>query len=52
MDNNASEVDILGQFGRLFTKFGTFRLFNKPFPTIIGLLKKSVDGPTDEQTLL
>ena len=33
-DNDASEVGISGQFGRLFDEFGPFRLFSQSFPII------------------
>ena len=33
-DNDASELDILGQFGRLCDELGAFRLFSQSFPTI------------------
>ena len=65
-DNDASEVDFLGQFGRLFDEFVAFRLFPGHFwlfSPLIGSLKKHVtdgrgrtngrtdaDGPTDGRT--
>ena len=52
-DIDASELDILGQFGRLLDKFGAFRLLStpmRPFSPIIGSLKKTRDGRMDGQT--
>ena len=56
-DNDASELDILGQFGRLFDEFEAlgemddcFPSHFQPFSLIIGSLKKTRYGPTDRHT--